>query len=190
MSNDSPGACSGCVRGLHLRVRGQATKICPRGNLESRVLSQSSRGPHPNYNITASLNYCFSPNGPEHNYIVEHFRFTVRAGLRPNWAWCCIPEKGPIFSQHWCIVAYVHSTLTSHHRQKGLARKTTRPIGFTEHGYIRLNDFDYSNIKLSNSTVCFRKISRVYNWSKYWDYSPLSHSRRPSPIMSPRLQQL
>ena len=31
------------------------------------------------------------------------------------------PRKGPVFSQHWCIVAYVHSTLTSHHRQKGLA---------------------------------------------------------------------
>ena len=23
---------------------------------------------------------------------------TTRAGLRPNWAWCCIPEKGLFFS--------------------------------------------------------------------------------------------
>jgi len=24
----------------------------------------------------------------------------ARAGLRPNWAWCCCPEKGLLFSWH------------------------------------------------------------------------------------------
>jgi len=70
-------------------------------------------------------------------------------------------RKGPVFflDIDVCIVAYVHSTLTSHHRQKDLACDTTRLNTVTY-------DYDINNIKLSN--IRFSILSSYFNKTNVW----------------------